>query len=129
MVEHLVGYAKRDLVVPTDPSVEDLVAANAEAARWCEEVSGEQHSEIAAVPAVRLDTERPLLHRLPSLRPQIGKVTTRKVDKLSCVRFGSARYSAPVSLIGRTVHARGGRARSSRPLRERHGRPSPGGPG
>ena len=113
MVEHLVGYAKRDLVTPTDPSVADLVAANAEATRWCEEVNGQEHSEICAVPALRLETERPLLGELPSLRPQIGKVTTRKVDKLSCVRFGSARYSAPLSLIGRTVevHVAGDRVR------------------
>ena len=113
MVEHLVGYAKRDLVTPTGVSIADLCAANAEAARWCEEVNGEEHSEIAAVPAVRLETERPLLHSLPSLRPEIGRVVTRKVDKLSCVRFGSARYSAPTSLIGRTVevHVAGDRVR------------------
>ena len=45
--------------------------------------------------------------------PQIGKVTTRKVDKLSCIRFGSARYSVPISLIGRTVevHVAGDRVR------------------
>jgi transposase len=113
MVEHLVGYAKRDLVVPTDPSVADLTAANEDAARWCDEVNGVVHSEISAVPADRLGTERPLLHELPSLRAAIGKVTTRKVDKLSCVRFGSARYSAPLSLIGRTVevHVVGDRVR------------------
>jgi hypothetical protein len=41
---------------------------------------------------------------LPSLRPEIGpKPTTRKVDKLSCIRFASARYSVPNRLIGRTV--------------------------
>jgi transposase len=103
MVEHLVGYAKRDLIVPAGVSVSDLGAANAEAARWCEEVNGQEHAEIAAVPAARLESERSLLHSLPSLRPQIGKAVTRKVDKLSCVRFGSARYSAPISLIGRMV--------------------------
>ena len=33
---------------------------------------------------------------LPSLRASIGKRSvTRKVDRLSCVRFGSARYSVP----------------------------------
>ena len=113
MVEHLVGYSKRDLVVPTDPKVADLARANAEAVRWCEEVNGAVHAEISAVPAVRLETERPLLHELPSLRAAIGKVTTRKVDKLSCVRFGSARYSAPLSLVGRTVevHVIGDRLR------------------
>jgi hypothetical protein len=52
-VENLVGYAKRDLVVPADPAVEDLTAANAEAARWCAEVNGVVHSEIVAVPAER----------------------------------------------------------------------------
>jgi transposase len=113
MVEHLVGYAKRDLMIPTGVSVGDLRAANAEAARWCEEVNATEHSEICALPGLRLGTERPLLHPLPSLRPQIGTVTTRKVDKLSCVRFGSARYSAPTSLIGRTVevHVVGDRVR------------------
>jgi hypothetical protein len=56
------------------------------------------------VPADRLETERPLLAPLPSLRPQLGeRPISRKVDKLSCVRFGSARYSVPVRLIGSTV--------------------------
>ena len=31
------------------------------------------------------------------------KPISRKVDKLSCVRFGSARYSVPNRLIGTTV--------------------------
>ena len=48
--------------------------------------------------------ERELLAALPSLRPEIGaKPITRKVDQLSCVRFGSARYSVPIRLIGTTV--------------------------
>ncbi|HML00147.1 MAG TPA: IS21 family transposase [Acidimicrobiales bacterium] len=113
MVEHLVGYSKRDLLIPAECSVEDLPGANAEAERWCCEVNGVVHSEICAVPAERLDTERELLRPLPSLRPTIGKVMTRKVDKLSCIRFGSARYSVPISLVGRSVevHVAAGRLR------------------
>jgi hypothetical protein len=113
MVEHLVGYSKRDLVVPAEPQLSDLAGANAAAATWCAEVNGAVHSEICAVPAERLCAERELLTPLPSLRPTIGKVTTRKVDKLSCIRFGSARYSVPLSLVGRTVevHVAGGRLR------------------
>ena len=113
IVENLVGYAKRDLVVPAEPSVAALPAGNVQAARWCDEVNGAVHSEICAVPKARLAAERPLLSPLPSLRPSIGKVVTRKVDKLSCVRFGSARYSAPITLIGRTVevHVAGDRVR------------------
>jgi transposase len=113
MVEHLVGYAKADLVVPGELAAEDLMAANTAAEAWCEEVNTAVHSEICAIPTERLETERELFGALPSLRPQIGKVTTRKVDKLSCIRFGSARYSVPISLIGRIVevHVVGGRVR------------------
>ena len=46
------------------------------------------HSEICAVPAERLVIERELLGPLPSLRASTGKLVTRKVDRLSCVRFG-----------------------------------------
>jgi transposase len=104
VVEHLVGYAKRDLVVPCEPEVSNLAAANADAVRWCAEVNAVVHSEVCAVPAARLGTERDLLGPLPSLRPELGpRPVTRKVDRLSCVRFGSARYSVPSQLIGATV--------------------------
>ena len=103
MVENLVGYAKDDLMVPQAPFA-DLAAANTAAAAWCAEVNANTHSEICAVPADRLTVERGLLAELPSLRPEFGaRPTTRKVDKLSCVRFGSGRYSVPNRLIGRTV--------------------------
>jgi hypothetical protein len=98
-----VGYAKRDLIVPQAPFT-DMTAANAAAGEWCAEVNGVVHSEICAVPSVRLDAERDLLTALPSLRPAIGRAAAvRKVDRLSCVRFGSARYSVPTRLIGRQV--------------------------
>jgi hypothetical protein len=104
IVEHLVGYAKRDLIVPAQLSVADLPAANEAAAAWCAEVNAVVHSEVCAVPAGRLEQERGLLGPLPSLRPEIGpRPASRKVDKLSCVRFGSARYSVPSRLIGATV--------------------------
>jgi transposase len=104
IVENLVGYSKRDLMTPEQPSLSDLAAANTAAAAWCAEVNAATHSEICAVPAARLEQERPLLGVLPSLRCEIGpKPISRKVDKLSCVRFGSARYSVPNRLIGTTV--------------------------
>jgi hypothetical protein len=103
MVENLVGYAKDDLMVPQAP-LTDLGGANASAATWCAEVNATVHSEICAIPAERLATERNLLASLPSLRPEFGaRPTTRKVDKLSCVRFASGRYSVPNRLIGKTV--------------------------
>jgi transposase len=110
IVEHLCGYAQSDLVVPlvTEAAVSgvpvSLPAANAAAARWCAEVNARVHSEICAVPDERLLAERELLAPLPSLRPEIGVPSvTRKVDRLSCIRYGSARYSVPTRLIGATV--------------------------
>ena len=105
IVENLVGYAKSDLMVPQVP-FGDLAAANEQAAAWCAEVNGVTHSEICAVPAERLVIERELLAGLPSLRASIGRHVMRKVDRLSCVRFGSARYSVPVRLVGTEVGVR-----------------------
>jgi transposase len=103
MVEHLVGYAKRDLIVPQQP-FDDHRTANGAAAVWCAEVNAATHAEIYAVPAERLAVEQPLLGVLPSLRLEWGaRPVSRKVDRLSCVRFGSARYSVPCRLIGHQV--------------------------
>jgi len=106
LVENLVGYVKSDLMIPAELSVGNLAAANAAGVLWREEVNAALHTEIAAVPAERLAAERELLGPLPSLRARIGKLVIRKVDRLSCVRFGSARYSVPMSHIGRQVEVR-----------------------
>ena len=109
IVENLVGYSKSDLMIGLGLTgrvggLVDLAAANAAAVAWCEEVNGARHSEIAAVPAQRLaEVECELLAGLPSLRPSIGRRELRKVDKLSCIRFGSARYSVPVRLLAQHV--------------------------
>ena len=107
IVENLVGYAKTDLMIPgaggSGDRFADVGAANTAAAAWCVEVNAAVHSEICAVPAERLIIERELLAPLPSLRASIGRSVTRKVDRLACVRFGSARYSVPVRLIGQQV--------------------------
>jgi transposase len=106
IVENLVGYVKSDLMIPEELSVTDLAAANAKGRKWCTEVNAQWHSEIAAIPAQRLEIERPLLGALPELRARIGQVVQRKVGRLSCVRFASARYSVPNAHIGRTVELR-----------------------
>jgi transposase len=111
IVENLCGYAQRDLAVPllTEAAMTgarvNLREANAAAKTWCAEVNSLMHSEICAVPDERLTVERELLGPLPSLRLEVGAPSvTRKVDRLSCVRYGSARYSVPTRLIGATVN-------------------------
>lgn len=103
IVEHLVGYAKRDLPMPVD--TDDLAAWNDAARLWCVEVNSREHSEICAIPNIRLDTERGLLRDLPSARPRIGRVELRKVDRLSTIRVASVRYSVPSQLVGKRVEA------------------------
>ena len=103
IVENLVGYAKRDLIVPQAPFT-GLAAANA-----------------AARAVVRGGERCPALGDLRGPGGAAGSRTgtadraavaaagdrqgrgDRKVDRLSCVRFGSARYSVPTRLIGQHV--------------------------
>ncbi len=106
LVENLVGYVKRDLMIPGELDARDLRRANEEARDWMEEVNAHPHSEIAAVPSTRLCVELELLGPLPQLRANTGKVIFRTVDKLSCVRFASARYSVPLEHIGKVVQLR-----------------------
>jgi transposase len=102
VVESLVGYAKSDLVVASE-GWDHIDAANQDARSWGAEVNSKVHSEIAAVPAERLAQERRAMRALPSLRPPLRRGETRKVDRLSTVRLGSARYSVPSGLIGEKV--------------------------
>src|SRR6202453_973449 len=92
IVENLVGYAKRDLMIPQAP-FGDLAAANGAAVAWCAEVNGAEHSEICAVPAERLVIERELLGPLPSLRAATGRLVTREGDPASCVPVRGGRSS------------------------------------
>ncbi len=102
IVENLVGYAKRDLVLPDS---DDLAVLNEACRQWCDEVNAREHSEICAVPNDRLVEEHVLLRELPMLRPRIGRSEMRKVDKLSTIRVASARYSVPHRLVAARVEA------------------------
>jgi transposase len=102
VIEAVCGYAQRDLIVPADAWSTEAEANDACRA-WCAEVNGRVHSEIAAVPEDRLVEERALFRPLPSLRPPLRRGVMRRVDKLCCVRIGSARYSVPRELVGRDV--------------------------
>ena len=105
VVEHLVGYAKTDLLVGLGPWA-TIAEANTAAAAWCAELNARLHADTRAVPDERLVTERTLLGSLPSVRPALGAVETRTVDHLRTVRFRSARYSVPGSVIGERVELR-----------------------
>ncbi len=103
VVENLVGYAQRDLVVPANHFNGNLAEANRQARLWGIEVNGRIHSEIQAIPTARLDEERALMRPLPSLRPALCRGVLRKVNKTQTIRFGSARYSLPTGWVGKLI--------------------------
>jgi hypothetical protein len=104
MVENLAGYVQRDLLVPgeLEGPWPDLATANAAAKAWCAEVNGRVHTETAAVPLERLQTERGVLRPVPLLRPPLRRGELRKVDRPGIVRFGSGRYAVPEDYVGST---------------------------
>jgi transposase len=105
LVEHLCGYVQTDLLIPAelDHPWPDLVAANSAARSWCVEINGQVHSEIMAVPAERLVDEREVLRPLPLVRPPLRTAEQRRVDRRGTIRFGSARYLVPKTLVGQRV--------------------------
>jgi len=102
MVEACCGYAQTDLVVPA-AAWADLDEANQAARAWCAEVNARVHTTTMAAPGDRLVEERKVLRALPGLRPPLRAGERRRVDKMSTVRFGSARYSVPRALVGADV--------------------------
>ena len=55
------------------------------------------------MPIERLASEREILRPLPSLRPPLRSGERRTVDRRGSIRFGSARYLVPASLVGQRV--------------------------
>jgi transposase len=100
-VEALVRFTKSDLI-PYE-GFGSLDEANQAGAAWCQEVNGEVHYETRVRPVERLEIERPLFRSLPAARPAVACGEERKVDRLSTVRFCSARYSVPHRLVGQIV--------------------------
>ena len=91
LVENLVGYVKSDLMIPEELSVTDLAGANAKGRAWSIEVNAQVHSEIAAIPAERLEIERPLLGELPPAPSpdRQGRAAQGRPPQLRPLRLGS----------------------------------------
>jgi transposase len=99
--EALVRFTKSDLI--PHEGFSSLDEANAAGRRWLAEVNSRPHSETKHRPLELIERERPLLRSLPALRPAAACGEVRKVDRLSTVRFASARYSVPHRLAGKSV--------------------------
>jgi transposase len=107
--ESTVKVAKADLV-PTEanllPEYGSFADLRSACDAFCEEVNARVHRETHRVPAELLIEERARLHQVPGEPYTVAFGVTRVVDEESTVRFGSARYSVPHTLVGERVWVR-----------------------
>jgi len=107
--EATVRIAKADLV-PTAanllPEYASFAALRAAADAFCEAVNAREHRETRQAPIERLAAEHRRLHPVPAEAHTIAFGVTRLVDDDATLRFGSARYSVPHTLVGERVWVR-----------------------
>lgn len=98
-VENLVGFARRNFLVPI-PQQPDLAALNAAVRAACladqQRVMAGRQEPIAA----RLAAERATLLPLPGRPPEVGLLREVLVRRTSHVRFETNEYSVPVRYVG-----------------------------
>ena len=106
LVEGLVGWARRNILVPV-PRVHDLDELNALLLRRC--IDYRRH-HIAGKPATvgdMFDKEKAALRPLPGYKFETAKCASVRVNAYSTVRFNTNDYSVPVSYCGSEVSVKG----------------------
>jgi transposase len=93
-VENLVGYARRNALVPV-PDAPSWDALNAHLLGWC---AGERRRL-----AERWDQERPRLRPLPAHPFACALTRLAVVGRMSLVQAERVRYSVPCRYVGRTL--------------------------
>ena len=106
-VENLLGYARRNFLVPR-PRVTTLEELNATLAEQCRADLVRRVWGRPALKTVRLEEERPALLALPQQAFEARRVEPARVDSLSLVRFDNNSYSVPTEYAHQTVTVVGG---------------------
>lgn len=107
--EATVRIAKADLV-PTSANLRESYDSFAELAGACRDAmdrfNAREHRETRRVPNDAIKDERLRLHPLPDEPHTLAFGHTRTVDRDATIRYGSARYSVPHTLVGERVWVR-----------------------
>jgi transposase len=106
-VENLLGYARRNFLVPL-PRVTTLEELNATLEQQCRSDLQRRVWGQPAPKAVRLEEERAALLALPKQTFEARRVESARVNSLSLVRFDSDSYSVPTAYAHQTVTVVGG---------------------
>ena len=96
-VETLIGYARRNFLVPVPAVRGGLEPLNTDLESRCRADLGRRLRGKPAIKAVLLEEERPELIALPGEAFVAARVEQRSVDSLSLVRFDANDYSVPTA--------------------------------
>src|SRR5689334_23217948 len=105
-VEGLVGYARRNFLVPV-PRVESLAVLNAQLEACCRERQGARLRGHEESIGERLARDRAAMLRLPEAPYEACETRGARVSSLSLVRYRGSDYSVPVAYGHREVVVRG----------------------
>ena len=105
LVEGLVGYARRNFLVPV-PRVDSMDELNTMLKARCEKYLSHQIQGKAATVGELLRAEKKALYSLPPYRFDPARRTESKVSPYSTVRFDTNNYSVPVKYCGKPVAIR-----------------------
>jgi transposase len=107
--EATVRIAKAD-VVPTTANLLESYDSFQELAAACRDTmdrfNSREHRETRRAPNDAIKDERLRLHRVPDEPHTLAFGQTRAVDRDATIRYGSARYSVPHTLVGERVWVR-----------------------
>ncbi len=103
-VEGLVGYARRNYLVPV-PEATSLDALNQDVLAKCVAYGSHQIQGRSASVDVLFEQERSHVLRLPDVRFRTGRTLSGKVDKYATVVVDHNRYSVPTAYVGFRVEA------------------------
>lgn len=106
LVEGLVGWARRNILVPV-PRVSDLSELNATMAERCRVYGNHRIPGRSASVGERLLKEQSALRPLPLYPFETARCASVRVNAFSTVRFNTNDYSVPVAYVGRPVGVKG----------------------
>ena len=105
IVEAGVKYVKGNFL-PTR-TFRDLADLNAQARTWVMQEAGKRvHGTTREQPLALFELERPLLRRLPGVAPDLGSWHRVVLHRDCHVQHDKALYSAPFTLVGKTLWLR-----------------------
>ena len=102
LVEGLVGWARRNILVPV-PRVDSLQELNALLLERCEKYEGHRIQGKPSSVGTMYQQEKEHLHLLPKYTFETAKCISARVNAFSTVRFRTNSYSVPVAYVGRIV--------------------------